>query len=159
MTAAELGSGPRHPQILDPEDLDLSALREHCKAMHKADKIRGGRKGHGHGPMPRSNADLAAWHFGQHWRHGGIAHRHFGPWTLVRNRRTRSTTGHVSRPLGWFTGQFAKTRAQLDAEWRERHPRPGVQRDTDGTILRGPSLPCGCPLDAGCDGRHPGRLA
>jgi hypothetical protein len=34
----------------------------------------------------------------------------------------------------------------------------GVIRDTDGTILRGPCLPCGCPLDAGCDGRHPGAL-
>jgi hypothetical protein len=33
-----------------------------------------------------------------------------------------------------------------------------VERDTDGTALRGPSLPCGCPLDSGCDGQHPGRL-
>jgi hypothetical protein len=32
-----------------------------------------------------------------------------------------------------------------------------VARDTDGTILRGPALPCGCPLDADCDGRHAGR--
>lgn len=33
-----------------------------------------------------------------------------------------------------------------------------VTRDTDGTALRGPTLPCGCPLDSGCDGQHPGRL-
>jgi hypothetical protein len=36
-----------------------------------------------------------------------------------------------------------------------RYPsQSGVVRDTDGTILRGPSLPCGCPLDSGCDGFH-----
>lgn len=35
-------------------------------------------------------------------------------------------------------------------------PQYGVKRDTDGRILRGPSLPCGCPLDADCDGNHPG---
>jgi len=49
------------------------------------------------------------------------------------------------------------------AEWEhdDYEPPPiesGVQRDTDGTILRGPSLPCGCPLDADCTGYHPGRL-
>lgn len=38
-------------------------------------------------------------------------------------------------------------------------PPDPVTRDTDGTILRGPSLPCGCPLDSGCDGHHPGRLS
>jgi hypothetical protein len=39
-------------------------------------------------------------------------------------------------------------------------PAPeGAERDTDGTILRGPSLICGCPLDCGCDGCHPGREA
>lgn len=37
-------------------------------------------------------------------------------------------------------------------------PPAKVVRDTDGSVLRGPSLLCGCPLDSGCDGRHPGRL-
>jgi hypothetical protein len=39
-------------------------------------------------------------------------------------------------------------------------PRPapcGVERDAAGMILRGPCLPCGCPLDSGCGGWHPGR--
>jgi hypothetical protein len=27
-------------------------------------------------------------------------------------------------------------------------------RDTSGRILRGLSLPCGCPLDSGCDSQH-----
>jgi hypothetical protein len=37
----------------------------------------------------------------------------------------------------------------------ERNPaESGVIRDTAGAILRGPSLPCGCPLDADCNGRH-----
>jgi hypothetical protein len=29
-----------------------------------------------------------------------------------------------------------------------------VERDTAGWITRGPSLPCGCPLDSGCDSYH-----
>lgn len=33
-------------------------------------------------------------------------------------------------------------------------PDTDVIRDIDGSILRGPSLPCGCPLDADCDGYH-----
>jgi hypothetical protein len=39
----------------------------------------------------------------------------------------------------------------------DRDEPEAVVRDTDGTILHGPSLPCGCPLDSGCDGWHPGR--
>ncbi len=30
----------------------------------------------------------------------------------------------------------------------------GVRRDAAGVITHGPSLPCGCPLDADCTGRH-----
>ena len=40
---------------------------------------------------------------------------------------------------------------------REYHGMPaetGVVRDTSGAILRGPSLLCGCPLDADCNGWH-----
>ncbi len=33
----------------------------------------------------------------------------------------------------------------------------GAEREPAGTILRGPCLPCGCPLDSGCDGWHGGR--
>lgn len=40
----------------------------------------------------------------------------------------------------------------------EPRDESGVVRDTDGRILRGPSLPCGCPLDADCNGYHPGAL-
>lgn len=41
--------------------------------------------------------------------------------------------------LGYIKGQYGEA---------------GVQRDTDGTLLRGPGLTCGCPLDSGCDGNH-----
>ena len=34
------------------------------------------------------------------------------------------------------------------------YPSETVVRDTDGTILHGPSLMCGCPLDSGCDRWH-----
>jgi hypothetical protein len=37
-------------------------------------------------------------------------------------------------------------------------PVEEVERDASGAIVRGPSLVCGCPLDSGCDGQHPGRL-
>lgn len=45
----------------------------------------------------------------------------------------------------------------IAAEGDDR-PAADTVRDTDGTVLRGPSLPCGCPLDSGCTGYHPGRL-
>ncbi len=109
----------RHPQILGPDDLDLSGLREHCRAMHKSRPLPGRRQGAG---LPRSNADLAGWHWGQHWRYH-LGHLHFGPWTLVRSRHTGSTVGMITRPLGWWTGQDAVTREQLDAEFRERMRR------------------------------------
>jgi len=63
------------------------------------------------------------------------------------------------QPCGWPI-----TLPMADAEWEhvDYEPAPaegGVVRDTDGTIMRGPSLPCGCPLDSGCTGYHPGRLS
>jgi hypothetical protein len=55
--------------------------------------------------------------------------------------------------LVWSSDRFswiADTPAEPAGDW----PQYGTQRDTDGTILRGPCLPCGCPLDSGCDSQH-----
>jgi hypothetical protein len=109
---ADAGQSPRQPLILDRGSLDLSALRRHVREQHSHAAIRG---------IPRSNTDLAAWHFREHGRYQP-GHRHFGPFVLVRNSRG-STTGQTPRPMGWFTGQDVKTREQLAAEWHERFPR------------------------------------
>ncbi len=106
------GSDMRHPQVLNPGDLDLSGLRAHCRAMHSH---RGAR-------FPRSNLDLAGWHFNEHWRYH-VGHIHRGLWVLVRSRRTGLTVGQIPRPLGWHTGQEPVTRAELDRQFRERMAR------------------------------------
>lgn len=165
--AADAGQSTRQPLIIDRDEVDVSKIRAHCKELH-------GYAATLH--LPRSNADASAWHTRQHHRFRIAGHVHLGPWVLVRSSRG-ITTGQLARPLGWYTGQDVKTSAQLEAEWQERarqlaagkqHEGRGnedfsvslagnVQRDTDGTITRGPSLPCGCPLDADCTGQHPGR--
>lgn len=98
-------------QTVRAEELDLSAMRAHCRDNHK---FRTGEK------VPRSNMDLAAWHARQHWRYGSsLAHIHRGPLTYVLRNRT-STTGQIARPLGWFTGDGVVTRAQLREEFHAR---------------------------------------
>jgi hypothetical protein len=105
----EPGWDHAHPQVLSSRDeLDLSQLRRHVRAMHQA-----------HG-IPRSNRDLAGWHARQHHRYYQ-GHIHGGPFTLIRNARG-STIGQIPRPLGWYTGQDAKTREQVRAEWLAAHP-------------------------------------
>ena len=106
---ADSGQSPRQPLILDREDIGLIGLRRHVREHHAHAAIRG---------IPRSNADLAAWHFRQHHRYRPD-HHHFGPFVLVRDSRG-STTGQIARPLGWYTGQECRTREQIAAEWRER---------------------------------------
>jgi hypothetical protein len=119
--AADAGQSPRQPLILARDDLDLTELRAHCREHHAAAAIRGqGNRGAG---MPRSNADLAAWHFRQHHRYGTRKHRHGGPWMMVRDAQG-STTGQTPRPLGWYTGQDVVTAEQDRAAWAARHPRP-----------------------------------
>lgn len=106
------GSDLKHPLIVDRDELDLSELRAHCKAMH-------------HGPFPRSNMDLASWHARQHHRYH-LAHIHRGlAWVLVRrpSDRGRAPIGQIVRQMGNYTGQGAVTREQLNAELRERLAR------------------------------------
>ena len=114
MTAAEPGSSPRNPQTIDPSGLDLSGLRAHCREQHThaANRSNGG--------LPRANLDLAAWHARQHHRYRP-RHGHYDPpWVLVRSRHTGRTTGQTPRPIGWYTGQDAKSREQVRAEFVAR---------------------------------------
>lgn len=65
--------------------------------------------------------------------------------------------------LEWWTERKDRGATMLSAPMHAAaiagdRPAADAVRDTDGTILRGPSLPCGCPLDSGCTGYHPGRL-
>jgi len=147
------GASMKRPMILDREHVhamtDLRALRRHV-TEHHAGQTNRGRK------APRSNLALITWHWAVHYRLH-LGHIHGGPWIQVRVPRSIPS---MVKPLGYWTGQQMTTRAELARQWRERHAAPaeGVQRDTDGTILRGPSLVCGCPTDSGCTGYHPGRL-
>jgi hypothetical protein len=117
---ADAGQDPRQPLVLARDDLDLSGLRAHCREHHASAALRGqGRRGAG---MPRSNRDLAAWHYRQHHRYGARGHRHGGPWVMVRDVRGR-TVGQIARPLGWYTGQDVVTAEEDRAAWAARHPR------------------------------------
>ena len=107
---ADAGQSIRQPLIVPPADLDLSGLRAHMREHHL-------RR-----PLARSNRTLASQHFNLHHRYQQ-AHRHFGPFVLLRDENGRVPVAQIARPLGWFTGQGMKTREQLAAEWRERHPR------------------------------------
>jgi hypothetical protein len=152
MTAPEPGSSFKHPLEVTPADLDLSALRVHVKAMHAGQTVRGRKP-------PRSNADLCTWHWEIHYRLH-LGHIHEGPWIrMVRDRHGRRSPIVTIKPRGYWTGELPVTRAELDRRFHDAHPSLGVHRDASGAILRGPSLPCGCPLDADCTGHHPGRLA
>jgi hypothetical protein len=115
------GADPRWPLILASRDeLDLSLIRRHVMKMHSrhAPRVR----------VPRSNRDLAPWHFAQHFRlHQG--HLHGGPFVLIRDAYGR-TIGQITRPLGWYTGQDAKTREQVRAEWLAAHP-PHITREQE----------------------------
>jgi hypothetical protein len=116
--AADAGQNPRQPLILARDDLDLTQLRAHCREHHATGASR--RR------MPRSNRDLAGWHFREHWRYGSSRkHRHRGPWMMVRDAQGR-TTGQTPRPLGWYTGQDVVTAEQDRAAWAARHPRPAT---------------------------------
>jgi hypothetical protein len=102
------------PQIIDASELDLSALRAHCREMHAP------RSGDRH---PRANKDLASWHWHRHFRYpGGIQHLHRGTATLIRSDGY-VPAGQFAGPLGWFTGQDAITREQLRDELRARMAR------------------------------------
>jgi len=148
------GASSKSPMVLDREHVhdmtDLRTLRRHVTEHHAGQALRGRKP-------PRRNADLIGWHWGIHYRLH-LSHIHGGPWIQVRVPRSIPS---MVKPLGYWTGAQMITRAELARQWRERHavPAEGVVRDTDGTILRGPSLVCGCPLDSGCTGYHPGRLA
>jgi hypothetical protein len=79
-----------------------------------------------------------------------------------RWRTYRTCGGNTARSNSSAAGYMPSIQ-EAYATWRETgavvrpaagHERYGVQRDAAGVITRGPSLPCGCPLDAGCDGYH-----
>jgi hypothetical protein len=67
----------------------------------------------------------------------------------------RRRHGHRPRVTARAHRQIRDMTAPARRDWPGQD---GTRRDTDGTITHGPSLACGCPLDAGCDGYHPGRL-
>jgi hypothetical protein len=77
-------------------------------------------------------------------------------------KRTIDSDGVWARsPDPQVPGSYMYSSAHRDCfeAWQRRErkapaPETGIIRDTDGTILRGPSRPCGCPLDSGCDGFH-----
>lgn len=60
---------------------------------------------------------------------------------------SRATFGALVHVLDVAPSRLMPDPPELEGE-------AGVQRDTDGTLLRGPGLICGCPLDSGCDGNH-----
>lgn len=109
------GSSYQAALILDRADLDLTQLRAHCREYHSH---HGPARRRG-GGFPRSNADLAGWHWTQHHRYRPRSHTHRGPWAMVRDRWGR-TTGQIARPLGWFTGQDVFTAEQQREEFRQR---------------------------------------
>ena len=123
--AAGDGSSPRSPLVLDRDELDLTELRRHCRVYHqnrRPDRRHGTR-------LPRSNADLAGWHWNQHHRYGIRSHSHRGPFVMVRDRYGR-TVGQIARPRGWYTGEQVITREQQRAEWLAKHPpRTTAQED------------------------------
>ena len=99
------------PDVIGRADLDVSAVRAHCREHH-------GNPLH----LPRANGDVAAWHAREH-HHRRTSHIHRGRYTLVRrDGDPRRPVGIMPRPLGWFTGRDVVTREQLTAEWRARHP-------------------------------------
>jgi hypothetical protein len=70
---------------------------------------------------------------------------------MSRSRREAHQADGIRRQLGDIPDATAPC---TQCEPTSRRGESGVVRDTDGRILRGPSLPCGCPLDAGCSGYH-----
>jgi len=106
------GSTSAKAALTDRASVDLSQLRNHCRAEHAP------RHGQRH---PRSNADLSAWHAGQHHRYSSsTGHIHGGPWVLITQPGRASTAGQIARPLGWYTGQLAVTSAQLREQFLNR---------------------------------------
>jgi len=132
------GADMRHPMIMEPGDLDLTALRKHIAEHHSHARTRGG--------LPRRNADLAAWHWREHYRYH-TSHVHGGPQVKVRRPSNPRMVAQMARPLGWYTGQWARTRADLDRQFRERHAGPPAEAHPA-------RQPCGCPVDAQCTGYH-----
>ena len=115
-------------------ELDLTGVRAHVRQSHP--QIT---------PVPRATVDVARAHARWHHRYQS-GHYHVTGVIDVGERIK------MRRVEGWYTGAGAVARDPLASG-------SGVVRDAGGTILRGPSLPCGCPLDADCTGYHPGALS
>lgn len=99
---ADAGQNIRQPLVLDRSDLDVSKLRAHVREHHAHADAKGG--------LPRSNADLAAWHSREHHRYR-TSHFHGGPFVLVRrDGERRRPAGQIVKPLGDFTGQDPRER-------------------------------------------------
>lgn len=98
-----------HPLLISPEELDLTGLRAHFKAMH--------RRGQGR-TVPRRNRDLAGEHARQHHRLYQD-HIHEGPLVMITHNGRRPV-GVSPRPLGWYTGQQPVTRAELHQRFLAR---------------------------------------
>lgn len=99
-----LNRNPRNLPVVRSDELDLSGVRAHMREMHPGIKI------------PRSNKDASAEHYRRHHRYPP-AHTHTdGPMVLIVAPNGLAQ----ERWLGWYTGQGAVTRAELDRRFRER---------------------------------------
>jgi hypothetical protein len=105
----EPGESYGNPLRVARTDIDVSAVRAHCREHHRPVSL------------PRSNLDVAAWHAAQHHRYtSAIRHVHRGPWTIVTRPGNPRGVGYRAHPMGWYTGQDMVTKAELDAEFRAK---------------------------------------
>jgi hypothetical protein len=107
--ASRPGDTYANPLRINRDQLDVSAVRAHFRAMH----MRFGQT------VPRANLDVASLHARDHHRHH-LDHIHRGPFTLVGTPHNPRAVGQIVRPLGDYTGQEPVTRAELKAEWQAR---------------------------------------
>ena len=116
---ADAGQSIRQPWILTQDELAAAIREAGVLNAHLAEYHNGGRSRIRGRSAGRTLRERAAWHWDNHHRsHQG--HHHFGPFVLIE--RNGSTVGQIPRPLGWYTGEGVKTRAEVDAEWRAAHP-------------------------------------
>lgn len=105
-----MNRNPRNLPEVGPDDkLDLSELRRHMREMHPQVKI------------PRSNKDASSTHARWHHRFGGHHHQHIdSQFVLIVNRAGMTQ----ERWLGWFTGQGAVLRDEINRRFREKINEP-----------------------------------
>lgn len=90
------------------EPLDLAGVRAHMKEMHPGEKI------------PRATADVSRRHLSIHHRYA-TSHLHCDSELVLIVGSTRLTQ---ERWLGWYTGQGAVLRTEVNRRSRERLGQP-----------------------------------